>query len=211
MREMETTTQDTQRCSRCKELKDDVQGRQRLCSECEEDMSYCKVCDEWVDRAWGSGCRHVQWDEGCGTECGCGTFNMEAEDHRESFIALMAVLAPLKESYTSNPKPLLPRMAELIERNNFWTFWHGPIIGGPPAIDFRYVKKFPKHESVLTLACISGHEQEAWGDEAIDAMQLGMLWLTSLNSETKEANKITAAWIRDFLDTTHQEPDHANQ
>lgn len=186
------------RCSECNELKDDVAGRQRLCSECEQGKSYCEVCDEWEDRSWGDGCRHVQWDDDGGFECGCGAEGIKADDHKESFFVLLSKLAPLK--VYCEDEPLVPEMVRYIKANNFWTFWHGPIIGAPPDLAFKYERIFPKHKSVLTLAEIPCFVQEAWGEEAIDAMQLGMAWLTSLDSKSKEANKITVGWIQEFLE-----------
>lgn len=49
------------------------------------------------------------------------------------------------------------------------------------------------------FANIRASTQLDWGDDAIEAMQLGMAWLTSLDDKSKEANKITAGWIREFL------------
>ena len=182
------------RCSECGELKDDVVGRQKLCSECESGMTYCKVCDEWTSRE-GDGCRHVQ--DGCGCNCGCGTWEIDAEAHKESFEVLLSKLAPLKDYW--GKEPLVPAMLRFIRANNFWTFWHGPLIGGPPALAFKYQEDFGTHKSVLYLADIPASTQIGWGAKAIDAMQLGMSWLTSLDDKTFEANKITAKWIREFM------------
>lgn len=183
------------RCSECGELKDDVQGKQRLCEECEQDKDYCQICDEWADRAYG-GCRHVGWVNDPGCCCGCGTTDITAEDHKESFCELLERLAPLKV-YDSDD-PLLPRLLAQIEANNFWTFWHGPMIGGPSDLDLRY--EVPGRDGWCTwFAQIPAEVQLDWGDEAIEAMQLGMGWLTSLDHRSMEANAITALWIREFL------------
>src|SRR4051812_21373188 len=121
------------RCSKCNGLSDTVQGRQRLCESCESEMSYCKICDEYEDRAWGGGCRHVGWHDGM--SCGCGTYDVGADDHKESFFVLLKHLAPLKDD---DGDPLLPRLAKQIAANNFWTQWHGPMIGGPPDLSLKY-------------------------------------------------------------------------
>lgn len=200
---MKTTATRRRRCSHCNELKAEVLGRQRLCEDCEQDMTYCQVCDEWRDRTWGDGCRHVQWVGDIG-QAGCGSTEIEADAHRESFVILATVLRSLSYSHyipsrsKFESRPLLPAMQRLIAANNFWTRWCGPLIGGPPSLDLCYEKKFPKHTSVLTLHTIEPNEQLSWGDR-IEAMQLGMAWLTSLDSETTKANRITARWIAGIL------------
>lgn len=193
------TTTRRRRCSECGELKPDVDGRQRLCADCEDGKSYCQICDEWKDRAWGGGCRHVGWSDEHGCECGCGTSDIEPKDHRESFEALLAKFAGMTfyDYKRSATLPLLPELRRLIAKNNFWTYWHGPMIGGPPDLGLRTrVRK-----DYCPIWCdISSSEQEAWGDEAIEAMQLGMAWLCSLDSKTKAANKLTVQWIDEFLE-----------
>lgn len=198
---MGTATKKTRRkrCSECGELKGSVAGRQNLCDECEQGRTYCTVCDEWKDRAWGGGCRHVGWSDELGMECGCGASELTAEDHRDSFALLLSKFAALKvHDWDKPPRPLLPDMLTLIEANNFWTTWHGPMIGGPPDLALRYEKVFPTHTANVTLKDIYASEQESWGAEAIEEMQLGMAWLTSLDDTTKDANRITAGWIRQF-------------
>jgi hypothetical protein len=193
-----TKKQRRKRCSECGELKDDVDGRQRLCEECEQDKDYCHICDEWVDRAWGAGCRHVGWSNEIGCCCGCGTTHINAEAHKESFVELLKRFKPLKDD---KGNPLLPRLAKQIAANNFWTQWQGPMIGGPPNLALRY--RWPgRNDWYPTFADIDPSTQLAWGDEAIEAMQLGMSWLTSLDRKSIQANKITAKWIREFLNGT---------
>jgi hypothetical protein len=202
---MDGTTTRRRRCSHCGELKTEVLGRQRLCEDCEQDMTYCQVCDEWCDRTWGDGCRHVQWNDDIGY-AGCGSTEVNADAHRESFMALATALralscsryVPSRSEFES--RPLLPAMRRLIASDNLWTCWCGPLIGGPPSLDLRYEKKFPKHTSVLTLRTIEPREQLAWGEQ-IEKMQLGMAWLTSLDSETTKANRLTARWISGILNT----------
>lgn len=180
------------RCSECGELKDEVLGKQRLCEKCEQDKTYCTVCDYWYS-GYGGGCRHVQW---AGCNCGCGTWDIEPKDHKESFMLLLEKLRPLTCLWET--RSLLPELLSLIEADNFWTCWHGPLIGAPPALALKFEKDFGTHKGVLELCDISGSQQEDWGEEAIDALQLGMSWLTSLDSKTKDANKITAGWMREF-------------
>lgn len=192
------TKQRRKRCSECGELKHDVLGRQKLCEKCEEDKDYCQVCDEWLDRSWGDGCRHVQWSNEIGCCCGCGTTHISMEAHKDSFMLLLAKLTPIEVEFHPEQR-LLERMAEEIAANNFWTRWHGPLIGAPPDLEFHYEKDFGTHKSVLSLCDIRYTAQEAWGEEAIEKMQLGMAWLTSLDDKTTEANKLTAYWIRAYL------------
>lgn len=196
---MPATKTRRKRCSECGELKHEVLGKQRLCEDCEEGKSYCTICDEWVDRAWGGGCRHVGWNDALGCECGCGADSgIDADDHKKSFGELLKRFSPLKDD---EGNPLVPRLLRQIESNNFWTCWHGPLIGSPPDLGLMHKRQFPTHTSCWGFRDIRCSEQEAWGSEAIDAMQLGMAWLTSLDSESAEANKITAGWIREFLST----------
>jgi len=181
------------RCSECGELKEEVLGRQRLCEKCEQDKTYCRICDEW---STDPDCRHVGWSDEHGCCCGCGTWDIDAKDHKESFLVLLDKFSPLTCGY-DEPKPLLPELLKLIEKNRFWTQWHGPLIGGYPDLALRYSVR--GRDYCPELRDIRASEQLAWGEEAIEEMQLGMAWLTSLDSKTKEANKITAGWIREFL------------
>ena len=183
------------RCSECNELKHDVLGRQRLCEDCEQRMNYCAVCDEWM---YDYNCRHGGWFDAGGYECGCGTTQIDADAHKQSFMLLCEKLAPIEVEFHREQR-LLERMAEEIAANNFWTRWHGPMIGAPPDLCLHYEKDFGTHRSVLALCDIHYTTQEAWGEQAIDEMQLGMAWLTSLDDTTKKANKITVGWIREFL------------
>lgn len=193
------------RCSECGELRHDVLGRQRLCEKCEEGKDYCTVCDEWEDRSCGDGCRHVQWSNECGCNCGCGSDHVEADAHRESFLVLLKHFAPLQvqhmnwdgDNFTYTYDPMLPQLLKLIDGNRFWTQWHGPLIGGPPDLALRYSVR--GHDWCPTLRDISATEQLEWGEEAIDQMQLGMSWLTSLDKRTKAANRLTAKWMREFM------------
>lgn len=178
-------------CGECGELKDDVIGRQNLCSECE--LAYCKICDEW-----NGDCRHVGWDNSGGFECGCGALGTAADDHKEGFFKLLATFSHLKDYW--GKEPLLSAIRRQVKANNFWTQWHGPIIGSAPALAMYYEKDFGTHKSNLCLADIPASEQEAWGWEAIDGMQLGMSWLSSLDDKSIEANKLTAKWIREFME-----------
>lgn len=165
-------------------------------------MSYCRVCDEWADRSSGDGCRHVQWCDELGIECGCGADDGYVDDaHKASFMVLLSKLAPLPVEFHPEQR-LLERMAEEIEANNFWSRWHGPLIGAPPDLEFHYEKDFGTHKSVLSLCDIRYTTQLAWGEQEIDEMQLGMSWLTSLDDQSKAANKLTAKWIREFLSKT---------
>jgi len=181
------------RCSECGELKDDVDGRQRLCERCEEGKTYCQICDEHMNTSWGDGCRHLRWVDGLGN-AGCGSTGINAEEHHESFLALLRHLEPLK---TYDDKPLLPAMQALIAENRFWTQWQGSLIGGPPDLALRYSVK--NSDWCPDLYTIRSATQLAWGEKAIDAMQVGMAWMTSLDERSKAANKLTAGWIDDFM------------
>lgn len=180
------------RCTDCGELKEDVLGRQRLCNECEEEYDYCCVCNEYVGK---DNHRHTGWNDGL--VIGCGSNELDADDHKESFMILVAALDSERTYF--NDADLLPTMRDLLRKNNLWTQWHGPMIGGPPDLAIKYEKRFPKHKSVLLVADIRSNIQESWGDDLIEAMQVGMGWLTSLDPESKEANQITADWIDEYL------------
>lgn len=188
------------RCSECEELKDDVLGRQKLCFDCEQNMRYCKVCDEWT-HSESDGCRHVGWDNEGGHECGCGTDHIEAKDHKESFLLVLRKLRPLKGEMHPDFKsePLLVPLLRLIEANRFWTCWHGPMIGEPPALALKYTWDNCSTGPYWELCDIPCHVQEKWGRKAINAMQLGMAWLTSLDGKSVEANQLTATWLKEFL------------
>lgn len=180
------------KCSECGKLKHDVFGRQRLCERCEEGKSYCKVCDEWTDHSFGDGCRHAGWSTDSGCEAGCGTHDLETKDHHHSFLELLKRLQPLE---TYGGKPLLPELRALLSKNNFWTQWHGPLIGCAPALSFRYEGA----KGWFGFLCeIPARTQEGWGKDAIESMQLGMAWLTSLDHHSRAANKITVDWIDEF-------------
>lgn len=185
------------RCSECGELKDEVLGKQRLCEDCEQDRDYCRICDYWYS-GYGDGCRHIQWSNELGLLVGSGSDHVEASDHRESFDFLLSKFAPLKTwEWDGDGKPLLPELRRLIRANRFWTQWHGPLIGGPPDLALRYSVR--GRDCCLELRDIRASEQVAWGEESIEKMQLGMSWLTSLDSKTKESNRITSEWIEQFL------------
>lgn len=179
------------RCSGCGELKENVEGRQRLCEDCEEGKDYCAICDEWLDRCW-EGCRHVVWSSGL--YVGCGSTLVSPEDHHDSFVVLLQALKPLKTM--SEGKPLLPALRKQIAKHAFFTQWHGPLIGQAPDLSLRYEAA---KDIFCSLAEIPYEVQEGWGETAIAAMQLGMAWLTSLDDRTKSANKKTAEWIDGFL------------
>src|SRR5437763_992142 len=132
---MTTTAQQAKRCTECGEVKDDVLGKQDLCGDCENRMVYCQVCDEYSHE-----CRHVGWINDFGCHCGCGTQDIKADDHKESFVEVLKALAPLKDYW--GKEPLVRAMLRFIKANNFWTFWHGPMIGWPPTLGFRYEKDF---------------------------------------------------------------------
>lgn len=185
------------RCSECGELKDKVLGRQRLCEECEQDRDYCRICDYWHSGR-GNGCRHIQWSNELGLLVGSGSDHIDAKDHRESFDLMLSKFAQFKTwEWNSDGKPLLPELCRLIKANRFWAQWHGPLIGGYPDLALRYSVRGQDYG--LELRNITSSEQLAWGDEAIEQMQLGMSWLTSLDSKAKQANQITAEWIEQFL------------
>ena len=191
------------RCSYCHELKPDVSPDSKLCESCEQDHTYCHVCDAW-NSPYGNGCRHIGWSDEYGCNAGCGTYDISAEEHRESFDVLLAKFAPLRYReheadlpLVSNMLPLLPRMRELISENNFWTQWHGPLIGGYPDLALRY--EIPGRDFYPTLRDIRASEQLGWGDEAIEQMQLGMAWLTSLDHKSVDANRLTAQWIDEWM------------
>lgn len=194
----EATKTRRRRCSECGELKHEVLGRQKLCEECEHDREYCTICDAWEHS--DSCCRHVQWSDEFGCCCGCGTNHIEAESHLASFEALLEKLEPLRCGWTySANMPLLPEMSRLIAANNFWTFWHGPLIGAPPNVAFKYEERVRGKLQVFELIDIRGSDQEDWGEEAIEEMQLGMAWLTSLDDRSTKANALTAQWIDEYL------------
>jgi len=194
------------RCSECGELKDDVQGRQKICERCEENMRYCKICDEWT-HIDSEGCRHVGWDSDIGCDAGCGTWDIDADAHKESFMALLACLE--RETTYIDGFPLLPELLKHIDAGTFWTQWRGPMIGAAPDLTFRYCDG--RSDWFPTFAEISSETQESWGniqgptpegspmEWSLDHLQLGMTWLTSLDEQSTEANKITAGWIREWM------------
>jgi len=161
-------------------------------------MEYCQICDWWEERAWGDGCRHVKWTDGIG-RCGCGSTETEWSDHRESFLVLLGGLAPLTyEKWVRRKfvhRPLLPKLRALIRANDFWATWHGSILG-PADLDLRH--SFGP-DRAWTLRDIRSSEMEAWGLDAIDASQLGMAWLTSLDDKAVKPNRLTVKWIDEFL------------
>jgi hypothetical protein len=192
-----TTTTRRRRCSECGELKHNVDGKQRLCEDCEQDRTYCQICNYWHG-AWGDGCRHVQWCAASGCNCGCGTDEIEPDEHRESFYVLLSKFAAMTYyDFRRGKLPLLPELRRLIAKNNFWTCWHGPLIGAPPDLALRTQLR---KSCYITWHDIRYTEQEAWGAKAIDAMQLGMAWLCSLDSsKTKAANALTVQWIDEWM------------
>lgn len=184
------------KCGCCEKTKPGVAEDSGLCVSCESEHVYCSVCDEWTSRE-SDGCRHVEWVDEIGY-CGCGFTEIAAADHKDSFFLLLDRFAPLEETYTDRPKPLIPTMKRLIRANNFWTCWYGPLIGAPPALNLKYKKDFGTHASVLTLCEIQATTQKSWGHEAIESMQLGMAWLCSLDAKSIAANKLTVEWIREW-------------
>lgn len=195
----EKTKTRKRRCSECGELKEEVLGRQRLCEQCEDGKDYCTICDEWADRSWGGGCRHVGWNSEDGISAGCGTDHMDAEDHKESFMLLLDFLAPVTE-YLDRTKPAMLKILACIEKNNFWTQWHGPMIGGPPDLSMLHSNGGKGDRFfALTICEVRASQQLGWGDSLIRQMQLGMAWLTSLDAESVKANKLTAGWIREWM------------
>lgn len=150
------------RCSECGELKpaDDVIGRQKICGDCEEGMHYCSVCDEWMHDE----CRHICWSDG-GYHVGCGATDVDAEYHKDSFQRLMRLFASMTCSEYAGDgkyieKPLLPKLLAEIEANNFWTQWHGPMIGGPPDLALKHDFR---PDCPLDFHDIRSDEQESWG------------------------------------------------
>jgi hypothetical protein len=199
-----TTKTWRRRCSCCKKLKVSVHPVSTLCESCEADHVECVICEEWFSKE-SDLCRHLGWDAGLGCYAGCGTYGIDAEDHKESFLLLLDRLAPLGE-YLDGAKLMLPKMLAYIEANNFWTTWHGPLIGGLPDLELRYSLDVergtkPGTYSSMAICDIKSRTMEKWdaeGDGVIDGLQLGMTWLTSLDNESVEANRLTAGWIREW-------------
>ncbi len=189
------------RCTYCDELKpaDEVQGG--LCEECEDYHVYCNVCGKYIHE--DSGHRHFGWVDGVGW-CGCGAEGYcDKADYKESFFDFMDRLAVIPQ------ERLVYRILdygnatfdELMERfiaaNNFWTFVHGFLMS-TPNIDFRHQVREEWYPPFLSIRASD-----------VDAMQeeglaLGWAWISSLDDETKAANKITVGWIREWRAARNQ-------
>ncbi len=111
---------------------------------------------------------------------------------------LLDCLTPITE-YLDHKKPAIPRILACIEANNFWTRWHGPMIGGAPDLEMLTWTGTRKNGFAATICDIRAGEQLKWADKMIARLQRGMAWLCSLDSKSVKANKITAGWISDWM------------
>lgn len=184
-----TASKRRKRCSRCEELCHDVIAG--LCSNCESEGDYCTICKEYQ---FEDGCRHVTHYDGM--THGCGSQEAEADDHKESFMLLLDRFAKHNErDFNGKQIDTIAEMKRHIGDNNFWTFWHGPMIGRAPDLALKHTVG----ENYWSFADIGSREQESWGYDTIEKMLVGMIWLTSLQAATtKAANKITVEWIEEW-------------
>ena len=176
------------KCFYCGEMKE-VYPDSKMCDNCEQKHEHCTVCNEWFHYE-SDPCRHLR---------GCGS-GRETNEFKQSFMLLLKHLSKLKDY---DDKPLVPAIRRQIRKNNFWTTWHGPLIGRSPDLELRYEKKFPKHKSVLAITNISSETQESWGESDIKEMQDGMKWLTSLDESSTHGNRTTVRWISEFLKSSN--------
>lgn len=180
-------------CDECGEMKPDV--FQGLCDECSEESVFCRLCDCWQDD--DGHCRHVfRASDGC--------WHGSGADHYDPEFVKPGVLRWLDkfsqcvgwESFYGHTGNLIDLIEDAISGGHFHTFFHG-FIGEIKALTLCWGNG--------VFAELGSRQMAKWYDEAIRdwdvecEMRDGYGWLQSLyESETPEANVMTAEWIREW-------------
>lgn len=194
------------KCRECGELKTGVLSN-GLCEGCEEHYVYCSVCNDWVLR--DDECRHLQWLDSGGCRVGCGSQDVEPEDHRAGFLTLLDLLSGIKSYYDGRALDI-KAIRSAIAKHQFFTFISGPLIGAGGSMDFESVKKGDNRPR--TIGGMSSFDYEEARKKLLGGdPEMGMLWLQSLQAlETKAANRITVKWIDEWLKARKENPCSAN-
>lgn len=186
------------KCKECGKRKD-VYEDSGLCEDCESNLDYCQICDEWQDTHWGNGCRHLQWSSFYGMMGGSGSCEgVElAEDQ------LPALLDCMGDEFAKN-------LLIAIETEDFFFQYHGSMLG-PVEVEMKLGKVQSLHGFDVSKKINTMMEKD---DKKGQLAAEGVQWLISLwaNKEdscfTGDANKATAKIIKDWI---HNNDDSGNK
>jgi hypothetical protein len=166
------------KCRWC-EQEDEVFKDNDLCDDCDRNVAHCDVCDQ--DYHYHDPCRHIfqdaelQW-QGSG-------IGAPDDSIKVSFRTLMQRM----------PRDFADDLLAAIRSGEFFTWLIAPMIGGGGIMELHgipYIRGRHWGDCVLEL----GERSDAEGAED------GYHWLASLyKNDTREANKITMAWLAEFV------------
>ncbi len=164
-----------------------------LCEDCDGDAEYCTICDDAVDTSSmanaAHACTHLRWDRTCGVWAGCGASDTTADEHRESFRALLrrmergvpGIIGHLRAGFVAH-------------RHDIHTF--GSIFGDEAlSFDLPGWGGLVYYEHLL-LTGEDGERTDESLHDAANEVQLGVAWLLSLDAgKTNDADTLTVSWI----------------
>lgn len=165
------------------------------CEQCDSDVIRCSICDE--DRHVGDLCRHVWRDENWEWQ-GSGA-DAPNENTKAAFIKLLSLVPP---EFTAS-------LRDAVDAGRFHTWLVAPMIGGGGNLSLYGMKDADGRDASYKWGGAMIEIGE--GDDAEDTAG-GYRWLASLyEDKTPDANRITLAWIDDFLDQQTPRPDEGRR
>ncbi len=147
-----------------------------IAEEIYEGFVYCRICECHMVDSNEDYCQHLFWSPVSSIVMGCGCAEIKYEDHKESFFKML------------DKTQLANEIAKAICSGDYSYQYSGDIFG-PDSID--YYLNGENYGSRFT---------DDLTEEMHDAMTDGVGWLNTLEpGKTKEAEKITLKWIREWL------------